>query len=112
MVAILALCAAVLIMTTAEVLHTWRIHKVAGLAFGPKRRPALWVYLVPPLRILASGAVAWGLVTLMPHSREVRLRTWRRNALQLPNARRSIRSTAWPAARSDAPREANPWWIR
>jgi Ca-activated chloride channel family protein len=65
MVAVLALCAAILIMTIAEVLHAWRVHKVAGLAFGPKRRPAYWAYLVPPARVLASGAVAWGLVTLM-----------------------------------------------
>lgn len=65
MVAILALCAAVLIMSAGEVLHAWRIRKVAGLAFGPKRRPAFWVYLASPLKVLASGAVAWGLVTLM-----------------------------------------------
>jgi Ca-activated chloride channel homolog len=63
-VAILAMCAAMLIFTATEVLHARRIRKVAGLAFGTKRRPSPWVYLAAPLCILASGATTWGLVTL------------------------------------------------
>lgn len=64
MVAILAMCSAMLIFTATEVLHARRIRKVAALAFGFKRRPAPWVYLAPPLCVLASGATVWGLVTL------------------------------------------------
>src|SRR5262245_51346118 len=65
MVAILAMCAAMLLVTAAEVWHAHRIRTIAGLAFGAKRRPAAWVYLAAPLCVLASGATAWGLVTLL-----------------------------------------------
>jgi Ca-activated chloride channel family protein len=54
-----------LIAAAAEVVHARRVRHVAGLAFGPRRRPALWAWLVPPLRVAAAAAVAWGLVTLM-----------------------------------------------
>lgn len=64
MVAILAMCAALLLMTAAEVWHAHRIRKIAGLAFGPQRRPALWTLIAAPLQVAAAGAVAWGLVTL------------------------------------------------
>lgn len=65
MVAILAGCVAALIATASEVLHVRRLRHVARLAFGPKRRPAPWVWLVPPLRVAAPAALAWGLVTLL-----------------------------------------------
>jgi Ca-activated chloride channel homolog len=65
MVAILAACAVVVLATAAEVLHARRCHKVAALAFGPGRRPAPWVYLAPPLRVVALGCLTWGLATLL-----------------------------------------------
>ena len=65
MVAIVSACAIVLLATAAEVLHARRCRRVAGLVFGPVRRPALWVYLAPPLRVLALGGLTWGLATLL-----------------------------------------------
>jgi Ca-activated chloride channel family protein len=38
---------------------------VAGLAFGPRRRPAIWALLAPFFRVLAATAATWGLVTLL-----------------------------------------------
>jgi len=64
-VEILAACTAVLVAAATEVVHTRRQRHVAGLAFGPRRRPAWWVWLVPPLRVAAAAALAWGLVTLL-----------------------------------------------
>jgi Ca-activated chloride channel family protein len=65
MVALLAACAVVILATAAEVLHARRSRRVAALAFGPRRRPALWVFLAPPLRILALAGLTWGLTTLL-----------------------------------------------
>jgi Ca-activated chloride channel family protein len=64
-VAVLAACAAVILAAAAEVLHARRCRRVAALAFGPGRRPARWVYAAPPLRVIAVGALTWGLVTLL-----------------------------------------------
>jgi Ca-activated chloride channel family protein len=55
----------VLLIAIAEVIHAWRVRRVAGLAFGPSRRPRLWAFAAPPLRALAVGALCWGLITLM-----------------------------------------------
>ncbi len=65
MYAELAACAVVILALAAEHLHARRSQRVAGLAFGPGRRPALWAYAAPYLRVLAMGALCWGLVTLL-----------------------------------------------
>ena len=51
-------------VAAAELLHAARVRRVAGLAFGPSRRPMLWARLAPWLRVLAASSAAWGLVTL------------------------------------------------
>ena len=65
MFAELVACAAMFVVTIAEGLHLRRCRRLAPLAFGPRRRPASWVYPVPLLRVLALGALVWGLVTLL-----------------------------------------------
>src|SRR5438477_9357914 len=65
LVAILVACAALFLMSAAEALHWPRVQRVAGLAFGPSRRPAFWARLAPFLRVFATTAVTWGLVTLL-----------------------------------------------
>jgi Ca-activated chloride channel family protein len=55
---------AAIVMLAAELTHARRIRRVATLAFGPTRRPALWTYLTPALRVAAVAALAWGLTTL------------------------------------------------
>jgi Ca-activated chloride channel homolog len=49
----------------AEGLHGRRVRRAAGLAFGPKRAPAVWARAVPAVVSLASAAMAWGLATLL-----------------------------------------------
>ena len=49
----------------AETIHLVRVRRVASLAFGPRERPALWAQLTPGLRVIASGLLAWGLLTLL-----------------------------------------------
>ena len=49
----------------AELLHARRVRRVAALAFGPGRRPALWARTTPLVRSLGAAAVAWGLATLI-----------------------------------------------
>jgi Ca-activated chloride channel family protein len=56
--------AAVLLLTAAERLHARRVRRIAPLAFGPARRPALWARFAPAGRIVAAAALAWGLTTL------------------------------------------------
>lgn len=56
--------AALLVGALAEWLHARRVRHVAELAFGPSRRPAAWARAAPALRVLAGGALAWGLATL------------------------------------------------
>ena len=65
MVAELAACAVVILAVAAEQWHARRCRKVAALAFGPSRRPALWARFAPLLRVGALGALCWGLVTLL-----------------------------------------------
>ena len=65
MVAETAALGVALIVLIAEVLHARRVARVARLAFGPSGRPALWVALVPALRVGAMAGVTWGLVTLI-----------------------------------------------
>lgn len=65
MVAELATIGAVILAAAAELWHTHRIKRLASLAFGPKRRPALWVFLAPVLKVAAIGLLAWGLMSLI-----------------------------------------------
>jgi Ca-activated chloride channel family protein len=54
-----------LLAAIGEVLHARRSARVAALVHGPDGRPTLLARLAPPLRTLALGGLAWGLVTLM-----------------------------------------------
>jgi Ca-activated chloride channel family protein len=65
MVAELVTVAAVILGGAAEAWHSQRVKRLAALAFGPKRRPTLWVVLTPVLRVVAIGLLAWGLMSLM-----------------------------------------------
>ena len=65
MFAELVACATMFVAAIAEILHARRCRRLAPLAFGPRLRPASWVYVVPLLRVLAVGALVWGLVTLL-----------------------------------------------
>jgi Ca-activated chloride channel family protein len=64
MVAELVALAVVIVTAAAEVLHVRRVRRLALLAFGPGKRPALWARLTPALRVASAGALAWGLMTL------------------------------------------------
>ena len=64
MVAELIAVAALILAAAAESLHTRRARRLAGLAFGPRRRPAPWAHAAGLLRVGAMTALAWGLVTL------------------------------------------------
>jgi Ca-activated chloride channel homolog len=61
----LAAMAVAIMAAAAENLHDRRCRRLSWLAFGPKRRPALWVRLAPTLRVAALAALCWGLVTLL-----------------------------------------------
>lgn len=56
---------AVLLTLLAEWMHARRVRRLARLAFGPGKRPAVWVGAVPYLRAAAFGALGWGLATLL-----------------------------------------------
>jgi Ca-activated chloride channel family protein len=49
----------------AELLHGQRIRRIAALAFGPDRRPAVWASSAPLLRVASLTALSWGLLTLI-----------------------------------------------
>ena len=49
----------------AEWLHSRRVGRISGLAFGPTRRPALWARIVPVLRTVAVASLAGALTILM-----------------------------------------------
>ena len=57
--------AVVLLIGLAELWHHLRVRRIARLLFGSTQRPAPWVRLVPFLRMLAGGALVWGLLTLL-----------------------------------------------
>jgi Ca-activated chloride channel family protein len=61
----IALAAALLIALVGELLHARRVRRVAHLAFGPGAVPRAWARTAPLLRVLAHGALGWGLATLM-----------------------------------------------
>jgi Ca-activated chloride channel family protein len=65
MVAEFVALAAVILAAAAEYVHGRRVRRLAALAFGPGRKPALWTRPVPLLRVAASAALAWGLTTLL-----------------------------------------------
>ncbi|HIF01449.1 MAG TPA: VWA domain-containing protein [Planctomycetes bacterium] len=54
-----------LLTGSAEWLHSRRIARISGLAFGPARRPALWAQMVPVLRTIAVACLAGALTILM-----------------------------------------------
>jgi Ca-activated chloride channel homolog len=63
-VPVLAMAAAVVLAVAAELLHALRVRRVAALAFGPSRRPLVWAFAAPFVRVAAVAAVCWGLLTL------------------------------------------------
>lgn len=65
MVAELAAAGAAILCFLAELLHGFRLRRIGQLVFGPTGRPALWARTAPLLRMLAVGALTWGMVTLM-----------------------------------------------
>jgi len=54
-----------LLAAIGELLHARRVARVAALVHGPDGKPTALARLTPPLRTLALGGLAWGLVTLM-----------------------------------------------
>ncbi len=73
----------VLVAAIAELLHTNRLRRLSHLLFGPDGAPGAWLCTVPFLRVLAHGALAWGLVTLLQadpvvhQGQEVKDEEWR-----------------------------------
>ena len=57
--------AIVLLVIGAEAIHSIRVRRIAGLAFGPRERPSAWARLAPALSVIASGLLVWGLLTLI-----------------------------------------------
>ena len=53
------------LLLVAELVHRLRIARVRYLTFGPSGRPAVWTHLVPLIRSVAAGFLAWGLATLL-----------------------------------------------
>ena len=54
-----------LVAVIAEAIHWRRINRIRRLAFGPKERPAVWVYMTPFLRVLALSVASWGFLSLL-----------------------------------------------
>jgi len=54
-----------LLAGVAESLHARRCRRVARLAFGPGGKPREWTRAAPWIGMAASGALAWGLITLL-----------------------------------------------
>lgn len=65
MVAELGALTVAIIATGAELLHSKRIARVAGLVFGPTRRPTILATIAPFFRVLALTAMTWGMITLI-----------------------------------------------
>lgn len=49
----------------AEWLHARRVRRLGRLPVGPVGGPRRWTRAAAPLRVLATGAMAWGLISLM-----------------------------------------------
>ena len=71
MVAELAALNAAILCVIAELLHSVRVRRIANLAFGPTRRPALWAMAAPLMRVVSVAALAWGMATLIMLSPKV-----------------------------------------
>ncbi len=56
---------AIALTAFAELLHGLRMRRIGRLAFGPLQRAARWTAIVPVLRVLSAGLLAWGLLTLL-----------------------------------------------
>lgn len=54
----------VMVATAAELLHFLRVRRLAPLAFGPKKSRLVLAAVTPVFRVLALGALAWGLSVL------------------------------------------------
>ena len=65
MVAEVGALIAVFLALLAETLHQLRVRRVAVLVFGPGGHPAAWARTAPLLRVVALGALAWGLLALL-----------------------------------------------
>jgi Ca-activated chloride channel family protein len=65
MVTLIVTLGAALLVAIGEALHQARVRRIAPLAFGPGGRPTALAYAAPFARVLAAGALAWGLVTLL-----------------------------------------------
>ncbi len=64
MVALLAAAALTIVACGAEWLHSRRCRRLAPLAFGPTRRPALWARGAPLARVAALALLCWASITL------------------------------------------------
>lgn len=62
---ILTALLALILVTTAELLHLRRIHRVRHLAFGTNTPIPAITYIAPILRILSLAALTWALTTLI-----------------------------------------------
>ncbi|MBT5928255.1 MAG: VWA domain-containing protein [Verrucomicrobia bacterium] len=65
MVAITASILVFLLVMAAESIHARRVKRVAQLAFGPKGKASSLGQVLPWLRPVAAGLLAWGLITLI-----------------------------------------------
>ena len=54
----------VLLAIIGELFHQRRIQNIKRLAFGPRSRPASWIYIASVLRVLALGIACWGFASL------------------------------------------------
>lgn len=61
---VIAALVVTVIVAVAEWQHSRRVARISRLAFGATGRPAAWTTLVPGLRIVAAGALTWGLLFL------------------------------------------------
>ncbi len=57
--------AAAVLMIVAEWIHARRIRRMRYLVFGPSGYGRKWTAFAPAIRVIAAGAVVWGLVVLM-----------------------------------------------
>lgn len=65
MVTLLVAMSVLLVAAAAELLHAFRVRRVAALAYGPSQQPRSWARFAPVLRACALAALAWGLTTLL-----------------------------------------------
>jgi Ca-activated chloride channel homolog len=60
-----AAIAVFMLVAIAELVHWGRVKRLAGLSFGPSQRARTWTKIAPLSRVIASGMLAWGLVSLL-----------------------------------------------